>query len=434
MIIEKGKITSGAEELDRLLGGGIIIGDNVIWYDDAGSLAPVFSLNLICVSKNHKKSIIYVSFDRSPKNLLEYLGEQADNSYLTILDCFTHGKGEGSEIFLDFYKDKSFDPPCQIVKVDEPNNADHVMSAFYGLHKTMKGDVRFIFESLTGMQELWGGEESILKFYSHSCPRLYELNTVAYWVVEKEAHSQQLKAHLNKITQVAIDLSLRRGKTFLTVLKAEKRDLSILNKQTNYWAKGLKVTFDTEKRKSGQLDLGNRLKELRTQKGLSQTELAKQVGVTPSTISQVESNQIYPSLPALIKMAEILSIELGSFFVDSDAGSSQVVFSESGAIPISFPNLPKDSIYPKLFTPVGFDSRTEQYLIEIPPHTKLGTHFFVHKGEEVGYLLSGELTVTIDNRTQTVHAGDMLCFTSQIPSQWENTGEEVVRMFWIKIK
>ncbi|MBW2365039.1 MAG: XRE family transcriptional regulator, partial [Deltaproteobacteria bacterium] len=68
--------------------------------------------------------------------------------------------------------------------------------------------------------------------------RLYELNTVAYWVVEKEAHSQQLKAHLNKITQVAIDLSLRRGKTFLTVLKAEKRDLSILNKQTNYWAKG----------------------------------------------------------------------------------------------------------------------------------------------------------------------------------------------------
>ncbi|MBW2365038.1 MAG: helix-turn-helix transcriptional regulator [Deltaproteobacteria bacterium] len=156
--------------------------------------------------------------------------------------------------------------------------------------------------------------------------------------------------------------------------------------------------------------------------------------MTPSTISQVESNQIYPSLPALIKMAEILSIELGSFFVDSDAGSSQVVFSESGAIPISFPNLPKDSIYPKLFTPVGFDSRTEQYLIEIPPHTKLGTHFFVHKGEEVGYLLSGELTVTIDNRTQTVHAGDMLCFTSQIPSQWENTGEEMVRMFWIKIK
>ena len=431
---EKDKVTSGSKELDRLLGGGIIIGDNVIWYDDAGSLAPVFSLNLIRASKNHKKSIIYVSFDRSPKNLLEYLGEQADNSYLTILDCFTHGKGEGSDVFLDFYEDTSFDPPCQIVKVDEPKNADHVMGAFYGLHKTMKGDVRFIFESLTGMQELWGGEESILKFYSHSCPRLYELNTVAYWIIEKEAHSQQLKAHLNKITQVAIDLSLKRGKTFLTVLKAEKRDLNILNKQTNYWAKGLDVTFETEKRKSGQLDLGHRIKELRVQKGLSQTELAKHVGVTPSTISQVESNQIYPSLPALIKMAEILSVELSSFFAEIDAHSSQVVFSEAGAVPVSFPNLPKDSVYPKLFTPVGFDARSEHYLIEIPPHTKLGRHFFVHKGEEVGYLLSGELNVTIANRVQTIHAGDMICFTTQLPSQWENACEETAKIFWVKIK
>jgi len=431
---EKGKVTSGVEELDDLLGGGIIIGDNVIWYDDAGSLASVFSLNLIRSSKNHKKSIIYVSFDRSPKNLLEYLGEQAENPYLTILDCFTHGKGEGSEIFLNFYKDKAFHSKCQIVKVDEPGNADHVMGAFYGLHKTMKGDVRFIFESLTGMQGLWGGEESILKFYSHSCPRLYELNTVAYWIVEKEAHTQQLKAHLNKITQVAIDLSLKRGKTFLTVLKAEKRDLSILNKHANYWAKGLNVTFDTEKRKSGHLDLGNRLKELRIQKGLSQTELAKQVGVTPSTISQVESNQIYPSLPALIKMAEILSVELSSFFAYSDSHSSQVIFTESNAMPISFPNLPKDSIHPKLFTPVGFDSRSEHYLIEIPPHTKLGAHFFIHKGEEVGYVLSGELSLAVENRTYNVHEGNMICFTSQIPSQWENTGDLPAKLFWIKIK
>ncbi|MCJ7774103.1 MAG: hypothetical protein MUP22_13340 [Desulfobacterales bacterium] len=170
MTAEKGKVTSGVDELDHLLGGGIIVGDNVIWYDDVGSLASVFSLNLIRASKNHKKSIIYVSFDRSPKNLLENLGEEADNPYLTILDCFTHGKGEGSDIFLHFHENKSFDPPCQIVKVDEPKNADHVMGAFYGLHKTMKGDVRFIFESLTGMQGLWGGEENILKFYSHSCP------------------------------------------------------------------------------------------------------------------------------------------------------------------------------------------------------------------------------------------------------------------------
>ncbi len=63
------------------------------------------------------------------------------------------------------------------------------------------------------MQELWGDESHILKFYSHSCPRLYELNTIAYWIIEKGALSERLKVHINKITQVAIDLSIKRGKT-----------------------------------------------------------------------------------------------------------------------------------------------------------------------------------------------------------------------------
>ena len=61
---------------------------------------------------------------------------------------------------------------------------NQVMDSLYGIHGTLEGDVRFVFESLTGMQELWGGEQHILNFYSHSCPRLYELNTIAYWIIE----------------------------------------------------------------------------------------------------------------------------------------------------------------------------------------------------------------------------------------------------------
>ena len=106
------------------------------------------------------------------------------------------------------------DAICRVIAVDEPHKVDKVMSAFYGVHGEMEGDVRFVFESLTGMQELWGGEENLIKFYTHSCPRLYELNTVAYWIMEKGAHSSRLKAQINQIAQVAIDLSVKRGKTY----------------------------------------------------------------------------------------------------------------------------------------------------------------------------------------------------------------------------
>lgn len=180
MISKKNKVTSGIEHFDHLLGGGIIIGDNVIWYDDAGSLASVFCLNLMKASKKQKKYLIYISFDRSPKNLLEKLGELTNNHFLTILDCFTHGKGEGSDVFLKFYENNRLNTQCQIIKIDNPKKAAHVMDAFYGLQKNMKDDVRFVFDSLTGMQELWGDENTILKFYSHSCPRLYEPNRQWY--------------------------------------------------------------------------------------------------------------------------------------------------------------------------------------------------------------------------------------------------------------
>ncbi len=434
MILDKNKISSGISRLDHLLGGGIFIGDNVVWYDEVGSLALVFYLNFIKASEAEQRPIIYLSFDRSIISLLEQLGSLAANPLLTILDCFTYGKGEGAEIFLEFYEEKKSEWPCQIIMVDEPRNADHVTGAFYGLHKTMQGDVRFIFDSLTGMQALWGGEEEIIKFYSHSCPRLYQLNTIAYWIVEKEAHSQRFKAHINKIAQVAIDLSLKRGKTSLSVIKAEKRDLGILNKPYFYWNNGLDIGFDSEKGITSRVDLGTRLKELRTKRGFSQTELARLIGVTPSNISQVESNQIYPSVPALIKIAEILSVKVSSFFNEVEGLSRQVVFPASAALDVPFPGLPKGSIQGQRMIPVDLDSKAEPYLIEIPPKKNLPAHFFIHKGEEIGYVLSGNLQIKLGKEKYSVQKGDIIYLMSEMPSQWNNPGPNVARLLWLKIK
>ena len=95
----KSRVATGIDHLDRLL-DGLCIGDNVVWYDDAGSLAPVFYLNFILSSHARGKTLIYVSFDRSPRNLLDKLGSLADSDHLIILDCFTYGKGDGSDVFF----------------------------------------------------------------------------------------------------------------------------------------------------------------------------------------------------------------------------------------------------------------------------------------------------------------------------------------------
>ncbi len=54
MLSEKYRVPSGVGRLDLLL-GGLFIGDNVIWHDDAGSLAPVFCLNFLQASQLQEK-------------------------------------------------------------------------------------------------------------------------------------------------------------------------------------------------------------------------------------------------------------------------------------------------------------------------------------------------------------------------------------------
>lgn len=432
MFKKKTRVSSGVSQLDRQL-GGLFIGDNVVWYDNAGSLAATFSLNFIQESQQQNKPLIYISFDRSPKTLLEDLGPLAENQHMTILDCFTHGKGDGSAVFSQFYEKDGAQWPYQMVRINEPRDPEVVSDACYSLHSTMTGDVRFVFDSLTGMQDLWGGEEAILKFYSHACPRLYELDTIAYWIMEKGAHSDRLRANINHIAQVAIDLSVNRGKSALTILKADKRKPDALNSPLVYWNHGLDVAFETETGKGGNIDLGGQVKQMRKHQAMPQKELAALVGVTPRTISQIESGTIYPSLPALFKIAQVLNVPVAALFQDRSDAAGQVVFS-GGSTPMALSHLPKRDVIGYRLSPANFDADAEPYLVEIPAGKKLNAHFFVHKGQEMGYLLDGRLQFEIGSRLHQARPGDVISLTGELPTQWNNTGEVTARLFWVKIK
>lgn len=430
---DRHRIDSGSPYLDKIL-DGLQIGDNVIWYDQAGSLASAFSQSFLQSCHENGRPLIYVSYDRSPRNLLDQLGPLAENPNLTIIDCFTWGKGAGSEIFLNFYYDSSIERPCRIVRVDEPAKPEILEETLYGLHSGLSGAVGFIFESLTGMRDLWGGDDQLVSFYSHACPKLYELNTVAYWIIEKAAHEERLRAQLNQIAQVVIDLSVKRGRTSLIVIKAEKRGDASKHTPHFYWVKDQTVRFENSGSTAGRIEIGMRLKEARKIRGVSQTDLAKMIGVTPSTISQIESNLIYPSLPALLKMAEVLSIDVSSFFGDRSRNKKKFHFSATEAVEIRIGENSEDAAIAKALTPVDFNATAEPYIIEILPGKVIQGHFFFHKGEEIGYLIAGKLELEMEEETFVLRPGDLVQLTTESPDKWKNPGRSPARLFWINLK
>ena len=70
----------------------------------------------------------------------------------------------------------------------------------------------------------------------------------------------------------------------------------------------------------GEMNFGERIKYLRTKKGLTQKELADKMGVSSSWIGMYESGRRKPKLGTLRKIATALEVDVSSLYsyVDTD--------------------------------------------------------------------------------------------------------------------
>ena len=57
------------------------------------------------------------------------------------------------------------------------------------------------------------------------------------------------------------------------------------------------------------MDLGDKIKSARTQKAITQKELAEKTGLTERTIQRIENHEVEPSVYSLNKISEILSFD-----------------------------------------------------------------------------------------------------------------------------
>ena len=71
--------------------------------------------------------------------------------------------------------------------------------------------------------------------------------------------------------------------------------------------------------------IGEKIKFIRTEKGITGKELAEKAEVTPGYISQIERNLISPSLSVLMRIAEVLEIPLVSLFTEEEEEQVTVI-------------------------------------------------------------------------------------------------------------
>ena len=111
------------------------------------------------------------------------------------------------------------------------------------------------------MLDLWGDEDVVLRFFGHICPRLFDLSTIAYWLLETEAHSQRFLAKVRHITQVVLEIGISRGLRTLTLRKAANRRSTAIGVPQWFRIVDGKLAIAAESREDRELSLLTRMGE-----------------------------------------------------------------------------------------------------------------------------------------------------------------------------
>ena len=170
--------------------------------------------------------------------------------------------------------------------------------------------------------------------------------------------------------------------------------------------------------------IGERIKTLRTGQGLTLAELGEKANLSTSFLSQIERDKTSPSLTTLETIAKSLNIGLRSLF-ETDNETTFVARANNG---INTPTH-RDSVVRQPLMPQMGNPKIEVYRITFHPHFA-PEHIEQFAGEEIIYVLDGELTISIGDEQFVLTAGDSIHYDALLIHSWKNESNDACTIIW----
>lgn len=169
--------------------------------------------------------------------------------------------------------------------------------------------------------------------------------------------------------------------------------------------------------------LGSALRARRQELGLTMQAVADAAGLSVGFISQVERDLTAPSLSSLASLAEVLQTPMGAFLTQPEmaGGTTRRDDRATYSVDASGPS------YERLSTKFPGSQLCSVIFHEPPGHR---SEPISHRGEEMFFVLAGEVTVEIEGRIEILRPGDSIHFAStRVHSTWNHT-DEPVSILW----
>jgi len=177
---------------------------------------------------------------------------------------------------------------------------------------------------------------------------------------------------------------------------------------------------------AAQVDVGERLRELRRIRRATLRQIADRSGLSESFLSQVERGRSSASIASLRKIAEALGVSMADLFEPGGVPGPRVLRRDERPA-LSFGILGRKL----LLTPKPLH-HLEVFAGELEVGGSTGEQPYAHgDSEELFVVISGSVQLELDGELFDLETGDSIDYRSSIPHRVTNTGQELAEVMWI---
>ena len=178
--------------------------------------------------------------------------------------------------------------------------------------------------------------------------------------------------------------------------------------------------------------IGAKVRLMRTRKGYSLQQLANVADVSAAAIHKIERNGMVPTITTLMKLAAALNRPVSYFISEDEEGDKPAVHTTPQARRTVFTSIPGLELK-SISGPYGRFFLAGAYA-EVQGGSESGPGPTKHPGEELVYLLEGELCFEFEDETVTLAPGESVHFRGDLTHRWHNPTSKTAIAVWMALR